>query len=95
MADLTGKESSFANDPIVIAIRDDRWTGIFVDAHDTDPIYYQHHDSRESECGGITDGFINRGHHYVIVFITKRGEVNIDMGYHKDEIPAHAFVMEG
>ena len=93
MADLTGKENPFANDPIVIAIRDDRWTGVLVDSYDNDPVYYQHHDSpdKDDHC----DGFVPRGGHYVIVFITKHGEVNIDMGYHKHEIPAHAFVMEG
>ena len=86
---------SFANDPIVIAISDRRWTGVFVDAYENDPIYYEHHDEGESDCEGHTDGFVDRGGHYVLVFITKQGEVNIDMGYHRHEIPAHAFVMEG
>ena len=86
---------SFANDPIVIAISDMRWTGVLVDAYDNDPVYYQHHDSGESECVEQGDGFVDRGHHYILVFVTKQGEVNIDMGYHRHEIPAHAFVMEG
>lgn len=84
---------AFANDPIVIAIRDDQWTGVLVDAYDNDPVYYEHHDN--SKRGGLGDGFVPRGEHWILVFVTKQGEVNIDMGYHRDEIPAHAFVMGG
>lgn len=87
---LTGKESPFANDPIVIAISDKRWTGVLVDAYDNDPVYYEHH-----QAAGEHDGFVERGDHYVIIFVTKQGEVNIDMGYHRHEIPAHAYVIEG
>ena len=97
MADLTGKENPFANDPIVIAIRDDRWTDVLVDAYNNDLVYYEHHDIEHDPNAAKyehTDGFVPRGEHYVIVFITKQGRVNIDMGYHKHEIPAHAFVMD-
>ena len=95
MADLTGKENPFANDPIVIAIRDDRWTGVLRDSYDNDPVYYEHHETAPDENLQYQDGFVPRGGHYVIVFVTKQGKVNIDMGYHRHEIPAHAFVMEG
>lgn len=90
---LTGKENPFANDPIVIAIRDDKWTGVLRDSYDNDPVYYEHHETEPDENLCYCDGFVPRGEHYILVFITKQGEVNIDMGYHKDEIPAHAFVM--
>jgi len=89
-----GAASAFANDPIVIAIRDNRWGGVFGDVFDNDPIYYEHHEGKADHPypegngdyhPGITDGFVRRGNHYVLVFVTKQGEVNIDMGYHEDE----------
>lgn len=77
----------FADCPIVMAIRDDKWTGVLVDAYDNDPVYYKHHVS--DTC----DGFIPRGNHYIIVAITKQGRVIISTGCHGDALPAHAYVI--
>jgi len=94
MADLTGKENPFANDPIVIAINDRRWTGVFLDAYENDPIFYAHHETAPDENLDWCDGYVPRGEHYVVVTVNVQGKVNIDTGYHKHEIPTHAFVME-
>lgn len=79
----------FATSPIIIAIRDDKWTGVLVDSYDNDPVYYEHH------VGNDFDGFVPRGNHYIVVEVTRRGSVLIGTGYHKEELPARAFVMEG
>lgn len=89
--------------PIVIAIPDSDWCRLTGDAFDNEDIYYEHHVSsvndgppgEEHEESEACNGFVPRGHHYALVWVTSTGGVGIDWGMHRNEVPDHAVVMGG
>lgn len=97
MQSTTAIRHSFGIEGIVIAIPDLVWGRTLGDAFDNDDVFYEHHVGEVDDEGYYSNGYVKRGDHYVLIHVPVGSvhEVQIETGYHRNEIPDHAFVMGG